>query len=202
MPSSTLPSRFSSDLIQASLSVYDALGGTIKAEPISCNAGQVTATSTFIDGQVRFVCVYLPVAATITGVKWYHIIQGVYTADNYNGVGLYTYSGGTLTLVASSTNDGNIWKGTGNSWQSKAFSSTYAADAGVYFVCALYNSSAQTTAPTLGVGTGLVNAAASAVDFTNGAKLSSTVSALTALPATQAMTGVTASNSMAYLGLY
>ncbi len=121
------------------MTVYAALGGTIKAEPVWATLGNVTLTLTMASGTGRFVAVYLPVAATLTGVKWFQSVQGVYTSNNYNGVGLYTYSEGTLTLVASSTNDGNIWKGTGNTFTSKAFSSTYAAAAGVYFVCALYS---------------------------------------------------------------
>ena len=45
--------------------------------------------------RINFVAVWLPKAATITGVKWIQSANGSYTASNYNGVGLYTYSGGT-----------------------------------------------------------------------------------------------------------
>lgn len=106
----------------------------------------VTTANNMVDGVLRFYGLWLPEAATITGVRWSQSVQGAYTADNNNKVGLYRSDGTNLILVASSTNDGNIWKaavGVG----SKAFSSTYLAEAGNYWVACLYNSSAQTTAP-------------------------------------------------------
>jgi hypothetical protein len=123
-----------------------ALGSTMKGESIKCNAhGSVTMA----DAVQYFVAVYVPVKCTITGVKMPIQTAGDYTADAYNGVGLYTVSGGTYTLVASSADDGNIWKATSFTLLTKAFSATYAADPGVYMVGLLYNSSAQTTAPVL-----------------------------------------------------
>ena len=126
-------------------------------------------------------------------VRWFQTVNGSYTANNYNGVGLYSVSGGTLTLVASSTNDGNIWQ-QGSQWQSKAFSSTYSASAGIYYIAVVRNSSAQTTAPSVGIigsgsstydGTG-------GFDYTNNNKTFGIVSSQTTLPSTQALSGVTA----------
>jgi len=145
--------------------------------------------------------VWLPVAQTITGVKWKQVTQGNYTADNYNGVGLYTYSGGTLTLVASSTDDGNIWKAASGTISSKAFTTPYVATAGLYFVAHLYCSSAQVTAPvtamilsTTGVNT--------ITDFTNSAKLNGFLPGQTALPALVAMSSITAYFQEVWTGLY
>jgi hypothetical protein len=121
-----------------------ALGSTMKGESIKCSA---VSGITLTDGYCYFVAVYVPVTCTITGVKMPIQTAGDYTADAYNGVGLYTVSGGTYTLVASSANDGNIWKTTSFTLLTKAFSATYAAVPGVYMVGLLYNSSAQTTAP-------------------------------------------------------
>jgi len=138
---------------------------------------------------------------TVTGIKFFQGTQGVYTANNYNGVGLYSYSGGTLTLVASSTNDGNIWKGTSQTWQTKAFSSPYNASAGIYFVSFLYSSSAVTTAPAIGQTQALATGS-SAFDFTNSAKISANITGQTALPSSQAMSGLTASVRTYILALY
>jgi hypothetical protein len=167
-----------------------AMGSTIKSIClIAPTMGQVNTIVGMSSQQVRFVAVYLPQAATLTGVKWVQQASGSYTANNYNGVGLYTYSGGTLTLVASSTNDGACWSQGSAAMNSKAFSSTYSASAGLYFIAAMYSSSAQTTAPTLmGVST-LVNASMS-MDLTNNAKLSGAIGTQTALPTPQAMSGV------------
>jgi len=174
------------------LKAYAAMGSTIVAQNVDGDLANGVSSQVMADTRVYFSAVYLPKATTLTGVKWYQVTAGSYTGDAYNGVGLYTYSGGTLTLVASSTNDANIWTATGGTIASKAFSSTYAASAGLYFVAYLYNNSAQTTAPVLGIvgGASTIN---TVTDFTNSAKTSSLLSSQTALPSpTQAMSGLTA----------
>ncbi len=188
--------------ITPSLGVYAALGGTIKAEVMGLTVANISITGALTSQLFKIFAVHLPVAATLTGVRWWHVIQGVYTANNYNGVGLYTYSGGTLTLVASSTDDGNIWKAAANTWSSKAFSNTYAAAAGLFFVGNLYCSSAQTTAPTIGAGSAITNAALSPVDFTNSARFIAQAASLTALPSSQAMSGLSAASGVLYFGIY
>jgi hypothetical protein len=181
-------SMFSNGIV---LHSYGLLGSSYKSASLSVfNPAMISVNGLLADGSCRFCAVYVPIATTMTGVKWFQGAQGDYTADNYNGLGLYTYSGGTITLVASSTNDGNIWKGTSNTWQSKAFSATYLASAGVYFIGALYNSSAQVTAPSIGSSATMLNATVTTQDFTNSAKLVSSVAGAS-LPATQAMSGTT-----------
>jgi len=168
-----------------------AMGSTIKSICLIAPTMQMVGTIISLTSQqVRFVAVYLPQAATITGVKWVQQTNGSYTASNYNGVGLYTYSGGTLTLVTSSTNDNACWSQGGSTMNSKAFSSTYSASAGLYFIGAMYSASAAGTVPTL-MGTSTLTNASMSMDLTNSAKLSGQVSTLTALPSTQAMSGVT-----------
>lgn len=162
-----------------------SLGSQIKGFVVSNSSFAATQSQPLTSQTLIFNAYYLPVAQVITGVKFFQQTQGVYTANNYNGVGLYSYSGGTLTLVASSTNDGNIWKGIALSWQTKAFSSTYNAAAGIYFVAALYSSSAQTTQPfVLGQNVYFENAF-SRFDFTNLISINATLISQTALPATQ-----------------
>lgn len=176
------------------LKAYQAMGSTIVAQNIDGDISNGTSGATLTDGRIYFQAVYLPVATTLSGVKWYQVTAGSYTGDNENRIGLYSYSAGTLTLVASSTNDANIWTATSGTIASKAFSSTYAAAAGLYFVAYIYNNSAQTTAPVLGI----INSASSintVTDFTNSAKTSGLMSGQTALPASQAMSGITASST-------
>lgn len=171
------------------LEAYQLLGSSIKSVSLSCiSLTNLTTSGALTNQQIRFFAVYLPKAQTITGVKWMQLTAGNYTANNYNGLGLYSYSGGTLTLVASSTNDGNIWKvSSTNTFQSKAFSSTYAAAAGVYYVGALYCSSAQTTAP--GIYAAITGNAT--YDFTS--VISATLNTQTALPSSQASNGLSVS---------
>lgn len=183
------------------LLAYQALGSTIVAQNVNGGLGDSTGTNTMTDNRVYYMGVYLKKGATITGVKWEQVTQGNYTADNYNGVGLYTYSGGTLTLVASSTDDGNIWKATSATIASKAFSTPYVATAGLYFIAHLYCSSAQTTAPVTGAILGSVGSNVT-TDFTNSAKLNGLQSGQTSLPATVAMSSITAYFVEPWTGLY
>lgn len=145
---------------------YQGLGSVIKGFPLGINMTAAGTTTAMVDARLWLIPVYLPVSQTLTGVKWYQATTGNYTGDAYNGVGLYTVSAGVATLVASSTNDGNIWKG-GQIWQSKAFSSPYAATRGTYYIGALYNNSAQVTAPGA-MGVSITTAAVQTFDFTSG----------------------------------
>jgi hypothetical protein len=190
-------------MTQILLTGYQALGGTQKAITLTVPDNKILVVSaTLVDGSIRMVPVYIPVATTITGVRWYQGTAGNYTADNYNGVGLYSQvSGGTFNLVASSTNDGNTWKATSQSWATKAFSAPYSAAAGIYYVAALYNSSAETTAPLIGAGTALPSNNVTPMDFTNSNKLVASLSGTTlTTPITMSSTGAT--NLMYGLLLY
>jgi hypothetical protein len=167
-----------------------ALGSTIKGTNLLVRSWmEITNSLTMTSQRAYFVPIYLVNSTTITGVKWFQTAQGVFTSNNYNGVGLYSYSGGTLTLVASSTNDTTMWKGA-VATQSKAFSSTYSASAGIYFIGLVYSASGATTAPGIGVGTNTNNANIQG-DLTNSAKLASIVNSQTSLPSSQAMSGTT-----------
>lgn len=82
--------------------------------------------------------------------------------------------------MASSTDDGTIWKAAANATITKAFSSTYSAAAGVYFIAGLYHSSAQTTAPTILGGSGL-SGGISGFSLTNSNKLNGLIGGQTTL---------------------
>lgn len=189
-------------LVNTSLLTMQALGSNVKGQSESTTEAEITVANALVDGAIYFVAVYLPSAATLTGVKFYQSVQGSYTADNNNYIGLYTYSAGTLTQVAVSTNNGNLWKGSAATVIAEPFSSTYAAAAGLYFVGFIYNSSAQTTAPTIGCKTNALNNAVSASDFSNSAKLVGNVVSQTSLPSTQAMSGVATDLKRFWVALY
>jgi len=174
------------------LNAYQVLGSAIKGHTVGVGLDRVSSSFTMVDSQAQYVSIWLPVRQTLTGVKWYQQTVGNYTGDNNNKVGLYTYSGGTLTRVAQSTNDAALWsQAGGNVVKQKAFSSTYDAQPGLYFVALLYNNSAQTTAPVIGAASAIGNAGIAAGDFTNSAKLWGNVGAQTDLPSTQASSGLT-----------
>ncbi|GEO08748.1 hypothetical protein [Segetibacter aerophilus] len=185
-----------------SLALYAGLGSTVKAEPLY-DLSRLTSNGALTSGTARFIAVYLPTAQTITGVRWFQNAAGVYTANNYNGIGLYSYNKtiGALTLVASSTDDGTIWQATTATWASKAFSSTYAAAAGVYFIGALWSASATTTAPDIkAAATGLFSTYT--YDFTNGARISAQLASQTTLPASTTASALSAQATLHYFSLY
>ena len=152
--------------------LYRRLGSATKSiVPINGSIDLMGANFTMTDGNQWFYTFYLDRNDTLKGVRFFMRQQGVYTADNYNGVALYTMSGGTLTLVDSSTNDGNIWKATANAWSNKDFVTPYYATEGFYVISFISNWSAQTTLPILGGMTTLVNGNARSADFSNGYSL-------------------------------
>jgi len=186
------------------IDVFGELGSSIKGQTYGMNTNDVTGNSgSLSDGTLGFIAVTISSSSTITGVMWAQNTAGVYTADNYNGVGLYSYSNGTLTKIAESTNDGNIWKGGSGTIQTKNFSAPVNVIAGIYFVAFLYNSSAQTTSPSLaGQATNAFIAAMFSLDFTNNAKLRGAVSSQSTLPTTQVMSGVTAVTTYPWVAVY
>ncbi|CAB5218535.1 hypothetical protein UFOVP217_32 [uncultured Caudovirales phage] len=182
----SLSSRIDNLTQDVSLIAMQAMGSTIKGYNLSCPIiSQIINTTLLVSGNVLMNAIYLEKPTTITGVKFFQSAQGVFTASNYNGVGLYSVSGGTLTLVASTTNDGNIWKNTSNTWQAKPFTTPYTAPAGIYYIATMFSSSATTTTPSLGIGPASLNTTAlKAFDFTNGLKISQFISGQTSLPST------------------
>jgi hypothetical protein len=182
---------------------YQALGSPIVSQTVGQQLAYSNVSTALVDGQIKFTAVYLPKATTLTGIKVYVRVLGVYTGDNNNRVGLYSYSGGVLTLVASSANNSTLWTSAANAVQTIPFSSTYAASSGIYFVGILYNNSAQTTAPTLASGVALNNLVmgSTAWGFTNSAKLYGTANG-TNLTTPINMTAITSSVIPSWVALY
>jgi hypothetical protein len=181
--------------IAQQLESQQAMGSTIKGYNIGCPVPVLAFNSIGLtSGVTSYTAIYIHTTTTITGVKWYQQTQGNYTANNYNGVGLYSTSGGTLTLVATSSNDGNIWKASGTALASKAFAATYVANAGIYYIGALYSNSAQVTQPTVGfAGSALAGSSnLGLLDYTNNNKTNGTAgSGLTTLATSVAASGIT-----------
>ncbi|AXH76559.1 MAG: hypothetical protein [Bacteriophage sp.] len=175
------------------------LGSTIKAQSLGMQNTDQFTNANMVDGTIYWGAMYVPTDCTLSGIRWGQRVQGAYVSDNENRAGIYSISGGTMTQIAATTNDGNLWKGTSQTMQSKAFSATVNVTAGIYFVALLYNTSLQTTAPNLNCLTTvqwLCNG-----DLSNSVKLFGTTTGTT-LPASQAMSGVTGSSTAFYVQAY
>jgi len=181
---------------------YQALGSSVKSINLNVlTVGAITTNLVINNAQLYLVACYIPKATTITGVKWYVAGKGTYVANNYNGFGLYSYSGGTLTRVDSTVNDGTIFTApTANTWSSKAFAFTYSASIGVYYIAFLANNSSGSVSPYMGCGAATANNATSTFDFTNSAKLAGYITSQSLLPTTITMSSVT--NSYQPFGIW
>jgi hypothetical protein len=175
------------------VSGWAALGGSAKGTNLANIQLRCTAANGFGTGILTLQAIYVPTATTITGGFWIQATNGSYVANNYNGVGLYSYSGGTATLVASSTNDANVFQ-SGVGIRKKAFSSTYSASAGVYYVALLASWSSSTTAPNFWCDTASTDTYWQAMDFTNSSRYIGRLSGQTSLPSSVAFSSVSQVN--------
>lgn len=189
--------------VDAILAGSAALGLDMKGYNLMTSPFEVRAGSNLTDGRIEFAAIYVQQSSTLTGVGFYQTVAGNFTGDNTNGIALYSYSGGTLTKVAETANDANILKGTSNTWQKATFATPYAADAGIYYVAFLYNSSAQTTAPAVGTAN-YSNSGASGQGtlFTNSARVAGILNSQTSFPSTVASSSLSGAGAVINSYLY
>jgi hypothetical protein len=164
-------------------------------------ATQIVGTAALGDNQTRYEVFTVKKTTTVTGIIWWQTVAGVYVSDQYNGGGVYSINTttGEHTLVTSTANDGDIWKGTANAYYTKAFPSPVALTPGKYAIAFLYCSSSATTAPSVGVVTGTQNGNAHyngiyRINGINGAESS--------LPSSLPASDVTVSATVSWFGLY
>lgn len=184
------------------LITLNALGSSLKYQASGGSIAMLQSSSALANQQMRFIPVYINKETIITGVAWLQQTTGNYTANNNNKVGLYSYSAGTLTKVAESTNDGNIWKQSANQLNKKAFTSPYTAQPGLYFVALLYCNSSQSTAPQIRGITNGGGISDNVVDFTNNGKLWSVLISQTDLGASYSMGDLSNTFTKSWIGLY
>lgn len=151
--------------------MLQALGSGIIAQTFPI--WQMSGTAALGDGQLRISPLIIPTDTTVTSVTFFTRTTGDYTADKYNGIYLFSFASGILTNIDSTVNDGNIWKGTANTYSTVNFTFPVAVKRGVYYLGFLNNSSAQVTAPAiLGVSSGSANEAT--LDLPTGVVLTGT----------------------------
>ena len=129
------------------LKAMTLLGGDAIAYPVSSSYTENHAT--LLDNFTILSAVYINTSQVVTGIKVMSFTQGNFTADNFNGAGLYSLSGTVITKVAESANDANYFKAAPGSVVTIPFTSPYSATAGIYFIAYLHNRSAVVAAPEL-----------------------------------------------------
>ena len=153
-------------------------------------------------GQAYFVMVPVLAAKTISGIGFMMRTQGIYTASNENRLGLYSFAAGTLTLIASSADNPNLWKDVTGTFHKENFSAHVDVLPGNYWIGALYNFSAQTNAPAIVAGPAVQIPDLSSLDFPNSALTYGSKGSTLTLPSSQAMSGVTANSNRPWFVLY
>lgn len=177
-----------------------AFGGKIIAAPIFCDMDASTSL-VLQDSDMFVVAIYLPRDTTLTGVRFSNAQNASYTADANNRIGLYKVSGTTATLVASTPNDADTWTGAQYAWVDKPFSSPYQATKGAYYIGLLYNSSAQTQAPSIYAGEAMTLMNQSSF-MGNYVRLRGFITDKTDLPASFGMTSFSSNTASPMILLY
>lgn len=197
LPSSQVTGGFLDNTILA----YQALGSTIKAQTVGCTLENLSTYTSTAPGYVEFAAVYLPFQATITGVAFLQGASATFTAGAGNGIGLYSISGATLTLVDSFIGS-SVFKGSANQLTKQAFTAPYVASAGIYYVALSIQGSGGSNP---GIGYIQMIGSALAADFTTHVLLYGQVN-IASMPGTQAMSSfvspTTTGNYVPWVGIY
>jgi len=165
------------------LKSYIELGSTALAFPLGCEGGFGLYVA-MIDSRAYWIMFKVDETITVTGVNFLSKVAGDYTADNFNGVALYSYSTITSTQVAITADSPDIWKTTAETMGTVAFTSTVVLTPGYYKLALVYNTSSESVAPSI------YNGVSYGTTFTklilgNSKILFGYVSSQTALPATE-----------------
>lgn len=137
---------------ESQLRTIRRLGGSIVTWGLRSDMGW-PSTHTLVDNTIIGV-VLKPVEkdTTITGAFYTLNTSGVFTGVDTCSIAVYELGTDnvTITKVAEVTPAASIFKATANTKQQKAFTSTYTISANkLYYLCWLYNNSAEGTAPKL-----------------------------------------------------
>lgn len=132
---------------------YAEMGNDIKSVSLTINTlSEIVTDGELVSDVVYLSAFYVVRNTTITGVKWFQTLQGAYTGVSYNGVGIYSGTGTTLTKIIDSNNDTELWKGSADTWRKKAFKNPVLLSKGYHYIAWMFRCTGLTTAPRIGSG--------------------------------------------------
>ena len=179
----------------------------IKAEPYGITLANMSSQQGLVTNRLFLYPFNWNVSDTLRGVAWFNRAAFTNTATNYNGIAIYSLSGGTLTRIMFTANDGTFWNTAINSWTSRSLTATYLTK-GIYFIGYQFSGSGT---PTIGSGAPLVIAGTqspsdppnTSIINPNGIKFSTFIANATATPPTSiAMSTTTAVVNVPYFLFY
>jgi hypothetical protein len=147
--------------------------------------------------------IVIPYDMTLTGATMVLSTQGNFTGDNENRIALFTSDGTNLTCVAVTANNEAYLETAINTRIDVAFTATYAATAGVYWIATLYNQSAVTTAPQQRCLANTGNAAIQSIFLPTSQRAVWTINRTAiAVGNTIAWSGTASSSAVPWMGVY
>lgn len=187
---------------ESGVAIMTALGCPIKAQSLGDNIFLGSTANGPTDRRLTFQAVYIKQEMELTGVYLLQSANGNFTADAFNGVALFSYSAGTLTQIAISTNDGDWWKQGANKVCKVPFTSPITVQAGVYFIGSIYSNSAQVASPTFFQST--ANNADPAIigSLTNSAKVRGYIASQSTISSSYDMSALTTLSQAFQAGVY
>lgn len=171
---------------QTDLDLLKLMGFTMKAETYGVTLAQMANQLLLTTNQICFYPFYWNVSDSVRGVSWFNRAASTSNQTNYNGIGIYTLSGGTLTRQTFTANDTTFWDCTANTWSSKPITPFYLAK-GLYFIGYQFSGTGGTP-PTIGSGDPLVIAGTGGPAFPptevnpNGVRFSTFITNATSTP--------------------
>lgn len=105
-------------------------------------------TEALVDRRVRSIAVYVNRSITVSTIYYRLATSGVYTAENFNGFTVSSYSNGILTKIAETANSSSAWASPAGVFNSLPLISPITLSPGLYYISAYVNwSGTPTTTP-------------------------------------------------------
>ena len=142
----------------ATLRLLNVIGHPVNLVPLALEIGGAgMGTPAMADGNIYYNLCYVLDTTILSSFMFSLSTAGVYTGDNYNGIGIYRSSNDTIYKISETANNANLWKATANVPATVSLPASVTLLPGKYVIACLYNNSAQTTAPSMnGTTTNLV----------------------------------------------
>lgn len=188
---------------QSNLDLLQLMSYGIKAEPYGVTLANMTGQQGLTTNRFYLYPFNWNVSDTLKGISFFMRSAFTNTATNYNGVAIYSLSGGTLNRIVFTANNGAFWNTTINTWVVQSITPTFLAK-GLYFIGYQFSGSGT---PTIGSGDPLVVASTQSPSDppntstinANGIKFSTFILNATATPPTSiAMSATTAVVNVPY----
>jgi len=168
------------------------LGGDVDVIPLVMQVTGASASLNLNDAQILWALCEVVDSVTVNSITYNQAVAGTSTFDAYNGFGIYSISGTTVTKIAETVTSATTFTQTANANITSTFPSSYLLVPGFYYIAILANWSTAGTLPALySVNTGWL---LPKIPLTNGLKISGQTTTQASLPASIQTSSIIESN--------